>query len=214
MPNSAKTRREPKKGKNGFSNNKGFTVIELMITIGVLAVLMSLALPSYRAIIEKRHVTSGAEQLAAFLSVAQMEAVKRSENVTVSLGWTDNETWCVGTVIGTTACDCTNTDPDTADCKIDSQVRIIDDSNLNYPGIVDSIDTDGHFIFDPARGLVFDSDVSASYDAAELNLLSDDGTYALKVQVTSTGRVKICSASGDKAVPGYHLCTEDIGGGS
>ena len=67
MPSQAQTRRDPQKGKKGFSTNKGFTVIELMIGIAVVAIIASLALPSYRAIIEKRQVTSAAEQLTAFL---------------------------------------------------------------------------------------------------------------------------------------------------
>ena len=78
MPIRAQTRRDPQKGKNGFSAVKGFTLIELMIALGIIAIITSLALPSYRTIIEKRQVTSGAEQLAAFLSSAQMESVKRS----------------------------------------------------------------------------------------------------------------------------------------
>ena len=44
MPNRAHSRRDPQKGKNGFSTSKGFTVIELMIAVGVLAIITSLAL--------------------------------------------------------------------------------------------------------------------------------------------------------------------------
>ena len=84
MPNSAQTRRDPQKGKNGFSNNKGFTLIELMIAIAVLAIVTSLALPSYRTIIEKRQVTSGAEQFRAFMSSAQFESVRRNQPVAVN----------------------------------------------------------------------------------------------------------------------------------
>ena len=71
MTNRALVRRDPQKGKKGFSNQKGFTVIELLIVVAVIAIIASLALPSYRAIIEKRQVTSAAERLTAVLSTVK-----------------------------------------------------------------------------------------------------------------------------------------------
>ena len=37
--------------------------------------------------------------------------------------------------------------------------------------------------------------------------MSENGTYALHVQVIGTGRVKMCSESGKK-VPGYEDCID------
>lgn len=212
MPSSAHTRKDPQKGKKEFSTNKGFTLIELMIGVGVLAIIMSLALPSYRSIIEKRQVTRGAEQLGAFLSAVQMEAVKRSENITVRYTMTDSATWCIGIASGTVKCDCTDTDIATADCKIsgEDQVRVINGDSLSYPGIMDDmsdLSNDGYFVFDPARGLVYADDDLLNYDSAELKLLSDNETYALNVQISQTGRIKLCSDSSAKQVPGYDVCT-------
>lgn len=203
MTTSELFRRDPPKGKKEFSANKGFTLIELMVVIAVIAIITSFALPSYRTLIEKRQVTSGAEQLGAFLSAVQIEAVKRSENITVSY---DEDAWCVGIATGTAACDCTDTDPATADCTIDGQVRIFNEDNLNYPDAMSAINGDGAFIFDPARGLVYDDSSMADYDAAEVEFLSDNDTYALNVQVSATGRVKYCSDSADTKVPGYDVC--------
>ena len=208
MPTSANTRRDPQKGKKEFSTAKGFTVIELMIVVAVVAIITSIALPSYRTIIEKRQVTNGAEKLGAFLSAVQMESVKRSENITVSYDRTDAETWCIGIVSGTADCDCTDTDPATADCKIDDQVRIINDSDMMYAGIMSSMDGGGDnraFTYDPARGLMVDHT-----DAMELELVSDNNAYALNVQVTATGRVKTCSDDASNKVPGYEVCSTDI----
>jgi type IV fimbrial biogenesis protein FimT len=208
MPNRARTRREPQQGKNGFSITRGFTLIELMIVISVIAIIGSLALPSYRSIQEKRQVTSAAEQLAAFLSTAQMESVKRSENLTVSLSRTDLDTWCLGAVLGTTPCNCATGTPA---CTIDGQTRVFSDANLNYPAVMDAIDSDGDFVFDPARGLIYDDSGFSAFDEAELELVSDNNSWALNVQITQTGRVKICSDAGaSKEVPGYETCARDI----
>ena len=207
MPSRALNRRDPQKGKKEFSKSRGFTVVELMIVIAVVAIITSLALPSYRTIVEKRRVTSSAEQLGAFLSAVQIEAVKRSDNITVSYNRTDDSTWCVGIVPGLAACDCTDTDPATADCKVDNQVRIFDQDNLNHPVVMNAMNGDGEFVFDPARGLVYDDSGLSAYDSVEMELLSSDGgNYALNVQVSATGRVKYCSDSAGKQVPGYDVC--------
>jgi Tfp pilus assembly protein FimT len=180
--------------------------------VAVLAIILSLALPTYRSIIEKRQVTRGAEQLGAFLSAVQIEAVKRSENITVSYTMTDSETWCIGIASGTAKCNCTDTDIDTADCKIsgEDQVRVINGDSLSYPGVMNDmsdLSDDEYFVFDPARGLVYSDSSLSNYDSAELKLLSDNDTYALNVQISQTGRIKLCSDSSEKHVPGYDVCT-------
>jgi prepilin-type N-terminal cleavage/methylation domain-containing protein len=47
MTTSVTLRRGPQKGKNGFSIRNGFTLIELMVVVAVIAIITSLALPSY-----------------------------------------------------------------------------------------------------------------------------------------------------------------------
>ncbi len=192
-------------GENGFSKNEGFTLIELMVVIAVVAIITSFALPSYRMLIEKRQVTSGAEQLAAFISSAQIEAVKRSNNVSVSYTTSDSDTWCVGMVVGLTACDCQETDPTSTSplaCAIDTQLRVYTDAMVTYSDILQSMTGDGSFVYDPARGMMV-----TVPDPVELKLQSEEGTYALNVQVNVTGRVKICNdVSANTQVPGFKQC--------
>jgi type IV fimbrial biogenesis protein FimT len=210
MPNRAQTRRDPQKGKKGFSKNKGFTLIEVMIVLAVLAVLTSLALPSYRTIIEKRQVTSGAEQIGAFISAVQFEAVKRGSPLAVRYMHSDADTWCIGVTevlpgsTSNTPCDCTKAAGDAAACEVDGVLRVLQSTDLNYPKIMNDMDGDGAFAFDPVRGLLIEPAKSAEFE-----LLSDGSRYALHVQVTGTGRVKMCSESGKK-VPGYDVCTVDL----
>ena len=199
MPTRTHTRRDPQKGKKEFSKNKGFTVIELLIAVAVVAIVTSLALPSYRTIIEKRQVTSGAQQIASFLSLAQLEAVKRNEEVVVSYSAPDDGNWCIGIDADDGVCDCgTNLNS----CTIDGATRVMTQDNLNYPEALTSMTGDGTFSFDPVRGML-----TTFTDVASVGFVSQpENTYALNVDVGPTGRVRICSVDSSTKVPGFQTC--------
>ncbi|TNF61933.1 MAG: prepilin-type N-terminal cleavage/methylation domain-containing protein, partial [Burkholderiales bacterium] len=61
----------------------GFTLIELMVTITVLAVLLGVGVPSFQATIQGNRITTAANDLVAALQYARSEAVRRGVNVTV-----------------------------------------------------------------------------------------------------------------------------------
>jgi type IV fimbrial biogenesis protein FimT len=56
---------------------RGFTLVELMITIFVAFILLALALPSFRAVIMSNHVTESTNSLLTDLNLARSEAVHR-----------------------------------------------------------------------------------------------------------------------------------------
>lgn len=62
---------------------RGFTAIELMVTVAVLAVLMALAAPSFNPILERWRVRQAVEGLQSALYFARSEAIKRGGNVLV-----------------------------------------------------------------------------------------------------------------------------------
>ncbi len=59
----------------------GFTIIELMVAVAVLAILVSLAAPSMRATLQNNRATAQANQLVTALNLARSEAVKRGSIV-------------------------------------------------------------------------------------------------------------------------------------
>lgn len=199
-------RRDPRRGKKEFSAleaNRGFTVVELMVVVGVIAIVASLALPSYRTLIEKRQVTSGAQQIGAFLSAAQLEAVKRNEIVAVHYEFTEEGDWCIGAVLGAEDCICSD-DPDVSTCEIDGGERVMVPANLNYEEALVGMDGDGVFVIDPVRGMMVDFT-----DGPTFWLLSTpEASYALNITMNPTGRVSICSdpSRADNAVPGFDEC--------
>ncbi|WP_082548882.1 GspH/FimT family pseudopilin [Rhizobacter sp. Root404] len=59
----------------------GFTAIELMITVAVVAIFSALAAPSFRELIATQRIKSVAAALSESLWVARSEALKRNANV-------------------------------------------------------------------------------------------------------------------------------------
>jgi type IV fimbrial biogenesis protein FimT len=63
--------------------NRGFTLVEMMITIAVMALVLSLAVPSFTNMIRNNRLASGSNELISALTYARSEAVKRRLNVSV-----------------------------------------------------------------------------------------------------------------------------------
>lgn len=74
--------------------HSGFTVVELMVGIVVLAVLIVIASPSFRDMVINNRVSSQTNALVGALNVARSEAVKRGHGV--SLCASGNGATCTG----------------------------------------------------------------------------------------------------------------------
>lgn len=184
------------------SMSPGFSLVELLMSILLVALGAAVALPSYRDMVEKRQVTNAAEQVASFINTAQGVAMKTNRVVTVSYARADVDDWCVGAIAGETACNCSQTDPAEADyCQIGAQPFTIGAGHTNGLELLHSIDGDGAYAFDPIRGLFRNLD-----DTLTMEIRSESGEFRLNVLVNNTGRVIICSADDTHAIPGYGVC--------
>ena len=75
--------------------SRGFTAIELMVTVAIVAILAALAGPSFTPLIERWRVRDAAETLTSSLYYARSEAIKRGGNIIIqantgtdwSTGW-------------------------------------------------------------------------------------------------------------------------------
>ncbi len=63
---------------NVYRLTRGFTLVELMVTIALLAILLALAAPSFSGIIRNNRVRTVADSLQNGLRLAQAEAVRRN----------------------------------------------------------------------------------------------------------------------------------------
>ncbi len=80
----------------------GFTLVELLVTVVVLAVVLTLGLPALQRTLERNRVTSDANRLVSALHLARSEAVKRGERVLVCPsrdGQTCGGDWSAGWIV-------------------------------------------------------------------------------------------------------------------
>ena len=62
---------------------RGFTLIELMITLAVAAILLTVAVPSFQTLIKRNALTARTNNFIADLHFARGEAAKRGSDVSV-----------------------------------------------------------------------------------------------------------------------------------
>ena len=60
---------------------RGFTLVELGVTLTVLAILVGLAVPSFANMTQRNRLTAAANELVAALQTARVEAVSRGQSV-------------------------------------------------------------------------------------------------------------------------------------
>ncbi|MCQ4268048.1 GspH/FimT family pseudopilin [Pseudomonas stutzeri] len=70
---------------SGRSFTRGFTLIELMITIALLAIVVTIAVPNFTAFIQKTQLQGQTDDLLTFLQYARSEAVTRRTTAIVEV---------------------------------------------------------------------------------------------------------------------------------
>jgi len=85
-----------------MDRNAGFTLVELMITIAMAAILVTVAVPGFQGFVLNNRMTGNANDMIATLGYARSEAVKRAADVTVCAsndGESCSGTWTAGWVV-------------------------------------------------------------------------------------------------------------------
>lgn len=74
---------------------RGFTLLELMITVAVLIILLAIAVPSFQGLMASNRLTAATNEFIAALNTSRAEAIRRGQRVILCAS--SNGTGCTDT---------------------------------------------------------------------------------------------------------------------
>ncbi|MEG3191415.1 prepilin-type N-terminal cleavage/methylation domain-containing protein [Lysobacter sp. D1-1-M9] len=190
------------------AGSSGFTLVELMVTLAVLAILLAAAQPSFADFFERYRLRSAVDDTFAVFANARQAAVEADRNVRLSVGGTTTA-WCVGAVQaaepGTAgalvetipaACDCTAA----ASCMVGGDLVVVNGTGRTGVSVA-AVGED--FTYDSKGGTLAVGDWTP---APSIQFLSSTERYGLTVVVSALGQARTCVTAGKRPVPGYQSC--------
>jgi len=161
----------------------GFSLIELLIGIVLIAILLATGLPSFSAWLQNRQIRTATDSILNGLQLARAEAVRRNHNVEFVLG--DGSGWRVG---------CTPADG--TNCPASIQERVAGEGSSN--ATLTLTETTGTLVFTPfgkvtpatlATGKTAIFALGSSRDTC----VADGGSMrCLQVRVSPGGQIRMC----------------------
>jgi len=81
----------------GTMKKSGFTLVEMLVTIAILAIVLLIGIPSFNSIIKSSNMSANSSDLMSALNYARIESVKRGTSV--ELDPKDGSSWIDGLVV-------------------------------------------------------------------------------------------------------------------
>lgn len=195
---------------------RGYSLVESMVTIAVLAIIAAMAVPSFASLRERTLMRTTMNEIVDLIELARSEALHRARPVTISFNRIDDAIWCLGVREGASACDCLQHDTGADDyCGLavfpqpatetetrphraatdSKRIRMLDTPNFNGASA---------FTYDPKLGVLADPARAGSITMA--SPLATD-RYRARLVVDADGQVRACSIPHNGMdVTGLELC--------
>ena len=194
----------------------GFSLLELLISVAVMGIIISVAVPNMAEFSVNQRLVGASEQVYGHLQQARSEAIARNRMIYVNFSANGTASWIYGLSSVTSLCNLAVTAPTTAgacvmpiddgDGNLDPGNGSVDPGDLvlmrftgaEYADVLMNIANFSsgttQFVFDPVRGTA---------TSGQINLQSANGSL-LRVAVSLLGRVILCSP--DASVDNYGTC--------
>ena len=175
----------------------GFTLVELMLTITVLAVLATIGAPTMQEMLARNRLKAAAQALTEDLQWTRSEVIRRNRHLFLTV---DSEAWCYG-IAERKDCDCRLRDLSAERaCRLSTagepMLKIV--SGVDFPGIR----IEGTTFTGSPRGTGFEPR-RATARGGSLTFASGRDAE-LRVVLSLLGRVRLCSPRG--TVTGFPPC--------
>lgn len=158
-----------------MKTSRGFTLIELLVALTIVAILATLALPSFSGAIAKRKLFAVADEMQGHFYLAKAEALKTGKPVFIATS-SSGANACYGFNVGA-ACDCSIAPGQPQACELargraNSSVNM-ETNTFAQPAFID-----------PVRGAVT--------GAGRITWKTQD-SQVMTVGITTVGRVYACA---------------------
>lgn len=191
------------------SRQGAFTLIELMIVIALVAVLLALAAPSMREVIEVRRLRAINAQLVTDLHFARSEAISRRAIARVTFNFSNTMScYVVYTAPNSTVrCDCMRGPGNACFGEVGAvEIRTVEVPKTTGTSITLPVNQGRSLGFEPAMGslvrLPIDRDPEPM--AAYAINTSINTSKSLRVALTQSGRPSVCGPTG--STMGVGIC--------
>lgn len=156
----------------------GLTLLETMVALAIVALLMSLALPSFGSMMSRHRLKAAAEQMAMDLAELRMLATQRNRTLHVSVA--AGPQWCYALAVA-----------QGCDCRVPQGCQLKTVRAKDHPGVTLLEGQELHI--DPRPGPSGGSALLQGSDGARL-----------RVGLSPLGRPRVCAPAA--AVPGFAAC--------
>ena len=170
-------------------NHSGLTLLELLITISILVLVVSLGSPAINSI-QRNMQLKGAAQTSYFaFQQARVAAITKNIDVTVAIH--PGKNWCAA-LSDSGVCDCGIA----YECTLDGVEYKVDFADYRFVSIDKvTFGLDNVAVFDANRGLAI---------GHAGTIVFTDGEKQLKLILSNMGRVRICAVG--SSLGGFEAC--------
>jgi type IV fimbrial biogenesis protein FimT len=157
---------------------RGLTLLETMVALAIVAVLTTLALPSFGSMVSRHRLKAAAEQMSMDLAELRLLAAQRGQ--TLHLNLSAGAQWCYALAVAS-GCD----------CRVPQGCQLKTVRANDHPGVTLLEGQDLRIDPQPGQG------------GGGALLQGSDGAR-LRVSLSPLGRPKVCAPAAD--VPGFAAC--------